>query len=210
MAQGWAIFFHGARASRPPSGRERSKITFCGASKSGPGMGHLFQTRCEPTDKPGSVVDSHSSGYTVTDDLKRPTRTHRGQRGIAFLFGLAPRWGLPCHSVLPATRCALTAPFHPYLAAFTLRRYLFCCTFRRLTPPRRYLAPCPVEPGLSSPAEAGAAVWSARHAIFLDSDDGEHPYGQFSRLYPMQNRARDGKLPSVLLPPGKPCSRATL
>ncbi len=26
----------------------------------------------------------------------------------------------------------------------------FCCTFRRLAPPRRYLAPCPVEPGLSS------------------------------------------------------------
>jgi hypothetical protein len=27
----------------------------------------------------------------------------------------------------------------------------FCCTFRGLAPPRRYLAPCPVEPGLSSP-----------------------------------------------------------
>jgi len=26
-----------------------------------------------------------------------------------------------------------------------------CCTFRRLAPPRRYLAPCPLEPGLSSP-----------------------------------------------------------
>ena len=30
------------------------------------------------------------------------------------------------------------------------RRYIFCCTFRRLAPPRRYLAPCPPEPGLSS------------------------------------------------------------
>src|SRR3970040_2421171 len=30
------------------------------------------------------------------------------------------------------------------------RRYVFCCTFRRLAPPRRYLAPCPMEPGLSS------------------------------------------------------------
>jgi hypothetical protein len=26
----------------------------------------------------------------------------------------------------------------------------FCCTFRRLAPPRRYLAPRPLEPGLSS------------------------------------------------------------
>lgn len=31
------------------------------------------------------------------------------------------------------------------------RRFTLCCTCRRLAPPRRYLAPCPVEPGLSSP-----------------------------------------------------------
>ncbi len=29
-------------------------------------------------------------------------------------------------------------------------RFIFCCTSRRLAPPRRYLAPCPAEPGLSS------------------------------------------------------------
>ena len=32
-----------------------------------------------------------------------------------------------------------------------LRRSALCCTFRRLTPPRRYLALCSMEPGLSSP-----------------------------------------------------------
>ncbi len=32
-----------------------------------------------------------------------------------------------------------------------LRRSTLCCTFRRLAPPRRYLALCPMEPGLSSP-----------------------------------------------------------
>jgi len=31
-----------------------------------------------------------------------------------------------------------------------LRRFAFCCTFRGLAPPRRYLAPRPAEPGLSS------------------------------------------------------------
>ena len=31
-----------------------------------------------------------------------------------------------------------------------VRRYIFCGTFRGLTPPRRYLASCSVEPGLSS------------------------------------------------------------
>ena len=52
--------------------------------------------------------------------------------------------------LLPAMRCALTAPFHPYLPRNARRRYVFCCTFRRFAPPRRYLAPCPEEPGLSS------------------------------------------------------------
>ncbi len=38
-------------------------------------------------------------------------------------------------------------------------RFVFCGTFRGLTPPRRYLAPCPVEPGLSSaPKRHDAAI----------------------------------------------------
>ena len=53
----------------------------------------------------------------------------------------------------PPTRCALTAPFHPYLPSLWLqppvrrrpvaeatglaRRFAFCCTFRRIAPPRR-------------------------------------------------------------------------
>ncbi len=59
-------------------------------------------------------------------------------------------WSLPCHTLLPEVRCALTAPFHPYRHVNMLRRSSLCCTCRRLTPPRRYLAPCPMEPGLSS------------------------------------------------------------
>ncbi|GAA5444227.1 hypothetical protein Misp06_02413 [Microbulbifer sp. NBRC 101763] len=59
--------------------------------------------------------------------------------------------GLPCRGLLPAARCALTAPFHPYLCfRRSHRRSTLCCTFRRLTPPRRYLAFHPMEPGLSS------------------------------------------------------------
>ena len=60
-------------------------------------------------------------------------------------------WSLPCHKLLPVARCALTAPFHPYRHVNMLRRSSLCCTCRRLAPPRRYLAPCPLEPGLSSP-----------------------------------------------------------
>lgn len=65
-------------------------------------------------------------------------------------------WGLPCRGVLPPTRCALTAPFQPYRHPRMLRRYIFCCTFRRLAPPRRYLALYPLEPGLSSTFKEGS------------------------------------------------------
>ena len=70
-------------------------------------------------------------------------------RSIRIPIWSCSEWGLPSPRLLPAARCALTAPFHPYPTR--AGRYPFCCTFRRLAPPRRYLAPCPVEPGLSSP-----------------------------------------------------------
>jgi len=79
---------------------------------------------------------------------------------IGFLFGLAPG------GVYLATRryraCGALLPHHFTLTApRTTRRYVFCCTFRRLTPPRNYLAPCPVEPGLSSRllASSRAIAW---------------------------------------------------
>ncbi|GAB4169397.1 MAG: hypothetical protein Kow0020_03140 [Wenzhouxiangellaceae bacterium] len=42
--------------------------------------------------------------------------------------------------------------FSPLPAALLqgCRRSVFCGTFRGLAPPRHYLAPCPVKPGLSS------------------------------------------------------------
>src|SRR5207248_1338950 len=70
--------------------------------------------------------------------------------GSGFPIWPCSRWGLPCRRVLPPTRCALTAPFHPCRSREGLGRSALCCTFRGLTPPRRYLAPDPPEPGLSS------------------------------------------------------------
>ena len=66
------------------------------------------------------------------------------------LFDLAPS------GVYRATRCyqrrgaLLPHPFTLTCAVAGHRRSALCCTFRRLTPPRNYLALCPVEPGLSS------------------------------------------------------------
>jgi len=92
--------------------------------------------------------------------------------GIAFLFGLAPG------GVYLATDCyqlrGALLPHHftltPVPAEAGAGRYFFCCTFRRLAPPRRYLAPCPVEPGLSSPTRIcirfRAIAWPTPGAIF--------------------------------------------
>lgn len=47
------------------------------------------------------------------------------------------------------------------------RRSTLCCTFRRLTSPRRYLAPCPMEPGLSSTLESKAATVQLTPSVTL-------------------------------------------
>ena len=113
----------------------------------------MDKIRWKSADKPGSVVDRHSSGQRVTTQLKQPTRELiRAASMFPYLVLLRVGFTLPL--LLPTARCALTAPFQPYLCPGSKtkghRRCIFCCTFRRLTPPRNYLALCPVEPGLSS------------------------------------------------------------
>ena len=49
----------------------------------------------KPVDKPGSVVDSHSSRRTVTSTLKQPTRKQREPRR-RFPIWPCSGWGLPC------------------------------------------------------------------------------------------------------------------
>jgi hypothetical protein len=105
--------------------------------------------KVEPACKPGSVEDSHSSRAYVAVRLKRPTREQRGPR-LMLPYLVLLRVGFTLPPVLPQARCALTAPFHPYRQPKSLRRYIFCGTGRGLTPPRHYLALCPMEPGLSS------------------------------------------------------------
>lgn len=108
------------------------------------------QERAEPTDKPGSVVDSHSSRPCVAARLQRPTRARCGPHHDAPIWSCS-RWGLPCRSVAGlAVRSYRTVSPLPRAPGGAVRRSALCCTFRRLAPPRRYLAPCPVEPGLSS------------------------------------------------------------
>jgi len=72
-------------------------------------------------------------------------------------------WGLPCRP-----RHRERGELLPRL--FTLtgnqpRRYVFCGTFRGITPPGRYPAPCPVELGLSSDPAGPAIVSPAPPAM---------------------------------------------
>ena len=81
-------------------------------------------------------------------------------RAIAPLLGLAPGGVCRAPRRWPRGRWALTPPFHPcHAPSRAVRRSVLCCTFRRLTPPRRYLAPCSMEPGLSSAHCCDATVW---------------------------------------------------
>ncbi len=68
----------------------------------------------KPAYKPGSVENSHSSRPEIALRLKQPTRTQRGPRHKgSYLVLLQVGFTLP--PLLPEARCALTAPFHPYL-----------------------------------------------------------------------------------------------
>ncbi len=74
--------------------------------------------KCELAGKPGFVLCFQSGNYSsrmhVTIHLKQPTRPQRGPRHRGPIWSCSG-WSLPCHELLPAARCALTAPFHPYL-----------------------------------------------------------------------------------------------
>jgi len=84
----------------------------------------------------------------VAVHLKQPTRIQRGPRLWIPIWSCS-EWGLPCHACYQP-RGALLPHHFTLTGSELLRRYIFCGTFRRLTPPRRYLALCPMEPGLSS------------------------------------------------------------
>ena len=136
-------------AARPPRrGRRRNNLT-------------IYRNRgVESGSRPISRVLSRATIHLgrasprASSDLPGSFREQRVRAPWPACFPIWPcsRWGLPCRRMLPPTRCALTAPFHPYRRriAAALGRFAFCCTFRGLAPPRRYLAPCSMEPGLSS------------------------------------------------------------
>ena len=95
-----------------------------------------------------TIIHLGSASLLTSSDLPEPSASHTD----GFLFGLAP------NGVCRATHCyqarGALLP-HPFTLTCPApkrmnRRSTLCCTFRGLSPPRRYLAFCSVEPGLSS------------------------------------------------------------
>lgn len=116
----------------------------------------------QPACKPGSVGhrplaqtirDGHSSGTMFAHGLEQPTRTAglTSPRGvIAFAnsplrrpYSVLLPVGFTMPAPLPAPRCALTAPFHPYPAKpeGEAGRFVFCGTFPEVALAGRYPAP---------------------------------------------------------------------
>lgn len=101
--------------------------------------------------KPGSVPkgDGHSSRTFVTKSLMQPTRIAKVGpiKRDSYLVLLQVGFTMPF--LLPKMRCALTAPFHPYLDLH--QGGLFSVALSLGSPPpgvTRHLVP--MEPGLSS------------------------------------------------------------
>jgi hypothetical protein len=77
-----------------PGSNRFERVRACSA-----GLRKATKREMESADKPGSVVDNHSSGTSVTTGLKQPTRKHPRAWAYASLFGLAP------DGVYPAAEC---------------------------------------------------------------------------------------------------------
>ena len=116
-----------------------------GSGKSPP---WLSVGKCQPACKPGSVrLASPLAGRWMTIHLGRafraPRATYPGDRrktgpgpcGPRHPYLVLLRAGFAMPPLLPAARCALTAPFHPYRGfGRGLRRFAFCGTVPGVTP----------------------------------------------------------------------------
>ncbi len=74
---------------------------------------NIEKIKKRPADKPGSVVDNHSSGALITQRLVRSTQFQHGPCYME-LYLILLQAGFAMPFLLPETRCALTTPFHPY------------------------------------------------------------------------------------------------
>ena len=169
------------------------------------------ESACKPDSVPGfRPGGGHPSGSAVTGGLERPTRASSAAgHSIGSYLALlregftkpAPSPGplvgsYPTFSPLPTGTSYMSAP---------AGGFPFCGTFRRVAPPGRYPAPCPLESGLSSSAPIGRAR--------------DHPAGSLHKHYrphmrggQYHNNPRFGGIPDRInlaasSPPPRPSRR---
>ena len=93
-------------------------------------------------------------------------------------FWCCTRWGL--HPICVSIDCRELLP-----RVFTLTTkvaVIFCCTFLRITPTRRYLAPCSIVSGLSS-GHKGKQSSEILHCYYITKREKNKEYRLFYTLY---------------------------
>jgi hypothetical protein len=172
--------------------------------------------------RPGSVrplarADGHPSRAAVADSLLRSTRElgraalersrrHRGRSRRALLTLLRVGFTEPPQSPAALVVSYTTvSPLPPGLAeARSRRRSVFCGTFPRVAPGRRYRPPCPAEPGPSSatpasrsrrgrPAISPAAAHQCRPNCPIPAGDGAADAPCRSATAPARTRRRTSR-----------------
>ncbi len=129
-------------------------------------------------------MDSHSSRMLVTKHLVQPTRTTQCRNPPIASTMRCPylallRVGFTMPSLLPKTRCALTAPFHPYQHKVG---GIFSVALSLGSPPADVIRhPIPVEPGLSSMHKTYTATIQSTYYVY---------YGVVS----LKNKEKSGRL----------------
>ena len=100
------------RATRPPAvGAET--VGFAGRARQKRGSRPISRVLSRAT-----IHLGRTSPYASSDLPGSPCGPQERAPWLArFPMWSCSRWGLPCRRVLPPARCALTAPFHPYLPA---------------------------------------------------------------------------------------------
>ena len=109
--------------------------------------------KVESACKPGSVRLAARQSFLSARRRRLAPATYPGTTRAApmspYLVLLRVGFTVP-YGVGPVRGALLPHPFTLACALAGHRRSALCCTGRRLTPPRSYLALCPMEPGLSS------------------------------------------------------------
>ena len=139
--------------------------------KQKPAEAGFYLKRSKLTDKPGSVVDSHSSRPAIAHWLKQPTRVQYGPYLVnPYLALLRVEFTVPRTVTSRAVRSYRTLSPLPDPTCAGHRRFALCCTGRRLLhPPGVTWHPALWSPDfpplrLSPPKEdndEAATVWSA-------------------------------------------------